>query len=123
MIIIIQVMELNFRKWLKWYGKTCSPFQLIKGDFLEEQHVTLMRQSTVIFVNNKVFKPDLNHKLKLHFAELKDAVTIISSSPFSPLNLRISDRNVNGNAKNQSHMIKQSSFYLNTLQIWAPSWT
>jgi len=30
-------MVSEFRKWMAWYGKTYSNFQLEKGDFLENK--------------------------------------------------------------------------------------
>lgn len=50
----------------------------------------------VIFANNYVFGPTINHQLKLKFANLPDNCRIVSSREFCPLNFRITDRNLDG---------------------------
>ena len=87
-------MEKHFAKWMKWYGKCYSDYELIKGDFLSPEFSERINSSTVIFVNNFAFGPALNHQLKLKFQNLPDGVRIISSAEFCPLNFRINDRNL-----------------------------
>jgi len=30
-------MESEFRRWMKFYGKICSKYELVKGDFLADE--------------------------------------------------------------------------------------
>jgi len=52
---------------------------------------------SVIFVNNYAFGPEVDHQLKLRFANLKEGCRIVSSKAFAQTNFRISDRNLSGN--------------------------
>ncbi|XP_073994483.1 DOT1 like histone lysine methyltransferase grappa isoform X2 [Rhodnius prolixus] len=87
-------MNINFRKWMGWYGKRYGEYQLIKGDFLTEEHREKIVSSTIVFVNNFAFGPTVDHMLKERFADLKDGARIVSSKSFCPLNFRITDRNL-----------------------------
>lgn len=89
-------MEVNFRKWLNWYGKRCGEYRLIKGDFLADEHRESITGATIVFVNNFAFGPTVDHQLKLRFADLRDGARIVSSKSFCPLNFRITDRNLTG---------------------------
>ncbi|XP_032663538.1 histone-lysine N-methyltransferase, H3 lysine-79 specific isoform X2 [Odontomachus brunneus] len=89
-----QSMEMNFRKWLNWYGKRCGEYRLIKGDFLADEHRESITGATIVFVNNFAFGPTVDHQLKLRFADLRDGARIVSSKSFCPLNFRITDRNL-----------------------------
>ena len=33
----MQCMESEFRRWMKFYGKICSKYELVKGDFLADE--------------------------------------------------------------------------------------
>lgn len=87
-------MERHFVKWMKWYGKCCGDFELIKGDFLSPEFSTVINKATIIFVNNFAFGPVVNHQLKLKFQNLSDGVRIVSSAEFCSINFRINDRNL-----------------------------
>jgi hypothetical protein len=50
----------------------------------------------VIFVNNFAFGPNVDHQLKLRFANMREGAKIVSSKAFCPLNFRITDRNLSG---------------------------
>ncbi|XP_011696604.1 PREDICTED: histone-lysine N-methyltransferase, H3 lysine-79 specific isoform X2 [Wasmannia auropunctata] len=89
-----QSMEVNFRKWLNWYGKRCGEYRLIKGDFLADEHRESITGATIVFVNNFAFGPTVDHQLKERFADLRDGARIVSSKAFCPLNFRITDRNL-----------------------------
>ncbi|XP_012214481.1 histone-lysine N-methyltransferase, H3 lysine-79 specific [Linepithema humile] len=89
-----QSMEINFRKWLNWYGKRCGEYRLIKGDFLVDEHRESITGATIVFVNNFAFGPTVDHQLKERFADLRDGARIVSSKSFCPLNFRITDRNL-----------------------------
>lgn len=87
-------MDKQFRKWMKWHGKTYTAYGLAKGDFLEETNRTRITDASVIFVNNFAFGPNVDHKLKQRFTLLKDGTRIISSKPYCPLNFRLTSRNL-----------------------------
>ncbi|XP_035724732.1 histone-lysine N-methyltransferase, H3 lysine-79 specific-like isoform X3 [Vespa mandarinia] len=89
-----QSMEINFRKWLNWYGKRCGEYRLVKGDFLADEHRESITGATIVFVNNFAFGPNVDHQLKERFADLRDGARIVSSKSFCPLNFRITDRNL-----------------------------
>ena len=63
-------------------------------------HILIYR---VIFANNYVFGPTINHQLKLKFANLPDNCRVISSREFCPLNFRITDRNLDGMLYNKNN--------------------
>ena len=87
-------MDRLFRRWMKWHGKTFSPYRLEKGDFLLEDSRSKIAEASVIFVNNFAFGPNVDHKLKQRFSSLKDGTRIISSKPYCPLNFRVTKRNL-----------------------------
>lgn len=87
-------MDSLFRHWLKWFGKKYCEYQLIKGDFLADEHRERINSATIVFVNNFAFGPTVDHQLKERFADLKDGAKIVSSKSFCPLNFRITDRNL-----------------------------
>ena len=91
------------------YGKKYSPYRLYDGDFLTPEHKTTISSSTIVFVNNFAFGPEVSsyihhhhhpllpqvdHQLKERFADLKDGARIVSSKLFCPLNFRITERNL-----------------------------
>ncbi|CAK8676134.1 unnamed protein product [Clavelina lepadiformis] len=87
-------MDIEFRKWMKWYGKKYRPYQLEFGDFLDEEWKERIAGATVIFVNNYAFGPEVDHQLKLRFANLKEGCRVVSSKAFAQANFRITDRNL-----------------------------
>lgn len=87
-------MEKEFVKWMKWFGKKHGSFLIERGDFLEEDVKEKINNATVIFVNNFAFGPQVDHQLKLRFANMKEGAKIVSSKAFCPLNFRITDRNL-----------------------------
>lgn len=87
-------MDHMFRTWMKWFGKKFGHYQLLKGDFLADEHREKIMSATVVFVNNFAFGPNVDHMLKERFADLKDGAKIVSSKSFCPLNFRITDRNL-----------------------------
>ena len=34
---VVQCMESEFRRWMKFYGKICSKYEIVQGDFLAEE--------------------------------------------------------------------------------------
>ncbi|XP_028407615.1 histone-lysine N-methyltransferase, H3 lysine-79 specific-like [Dendronephthya gigantea] len=87
-------MDRLFRHWMRWHGKTYSPYRLVKGDFLLEENHAKIGEASIIFVNNFAFGPNVDHKLKQRFSSLKDGTRIISSKPYCPLNFRLTKRNL-----------------------------
>ncbi|XP_043910719.1 histone-lysine N-methyltransferase, H3 lysine-79 specific-like [Protopterus annectens] len=89
-----ETMDKEFRKWMKWYGKKHAEYSLEKGDFLSEEWKERIANTSVIFVNNFAFGPEVDHQLKERFANMKEGGRIVSSKPFAPLNFRINSRNL-----------------------------
>ncbi|XP_075060811.1 histone-lysine N-methyltransferase, H3 lysine-79 specific isoform X1 [Mixophyes fleayi] len=87
-------MDKEFRKWIKWYGKKHAEYTLERGDFLSEEWRERIANTSVIFVNNFAFGPEVDHQLKERFANMKEGGRIVSSKPFAPLNFRINSRNL-----------------------------
>ena len=91
-----QELERWFKFWMAFYGKIYSPFRLVHGDFLEQQFRSDILQSSIVFVNNFAFGPEVDQHLKDIFADLNDGARIFSSKSFCALNFRITDRNLSG---------------------------
>lgn len=89
-------MENSFKFWMAFYGKLYSPFKLVAGDFLDKAHRKEILESTIVFVNNFAFGPEVDQQLKDIFADLNDGARIFSSKSFCALNFRITDRNLSG---------------------------
>ena len=89
-------MKTNFEFWMEFYGKVYSKFNLVEGDFLDTNFREQILASTIIFVNNFAFGPQVDQKLKDVFADLVDGSRIFSSKSFCALNFRITDRNLSG---------------------------
>ncbi|KAJ3599949.1 hypothetical protein NHX12_033901 [Muraenolepis orangiensis] len=87
-------MDNEFKKWMKWYGKKHGDYTLERGDFLSEEWKERIANTSVIFVNNFAFGPEVDHQLKERFANMKEGGKIVSSKPFAPLNFRINSRNL-----------------------------
>uniref|UniRef100_A0A8C8C8L9 Histone-lysine N-methyltransferase, H3 lysine-79 specific n=1 Tax=Oncorhynchus tshawytscha TaxID=74940 RepID=A0A8C8C8L9_ONCTS len=87
-------MDKEFKRWMKWYGKKHGDYSLERGDFLSEVWKERIANTSVIFVNNFAFGPEVDHQLKERFANMKEGGKIVSSKPFAPLNFRINSRNL-----------------------------
>nr|XP_023859418.1 histone-lysine N-methyltransferase, H3 lysine-79 specific isoform X2 [Salvelinus alpinus] len=87
-------MDKEFKRWMKWYGKKHGDYTLERGDFLSEVWKDRIANTSVIFVNNFAFGPEVDHQLKERFANMKEGAKIVSSKPFAPLNFRINSRNL-----------------------------
>uniref|UniRef100_A0A8C2SGJ2 Histone-lysine N-methyltransferase, H3 lysine-79 specific n=1 Tax=Capra hircus TaxID=9925 RepID=A0A8C2SGJ2_CAPHI len=68
--------------------------ELERGDFLSEEWRERIANTSVVFVNNFAFGPEVDHQLKERFANMKEGGRIVSSKPFAPLNFRINSRNL-----------------------------
>lgn len=89
-----ETMNALFRTWMRWFGKRYGDYQIMKGDFLADEHREKIMSASLVFVNNFAFGPNVDHSLKERFADLKDGAKIVSSKSFCPLNFRITDRNL-----------------------------
>ncbi|XP_078412024.1 histone-lysine N-methyltransferase, H3 lysine-79 specific isoform X2 [Cetorhinus maximus] len=89
-----ETMDTEFRKWMRWYGKKYGEYTLERGDFLSEEWKEKIASTSVVFVNNFAFGPEVDHQLKERFANMKEGGKIVSSKPFAPLNFRINSRNL-----------------------------
>ncbi len=100
---------------MAFYGKMYWPFKLVHGDFLDQAHRPEILESTIVFVNNFAFGPEVDQHLKDIFADLNDGARIFSSKSFCALNFRITERNLSGKANCKVHI------YLLPLGKWAPA--
>ncbi|XP_014326322.1 histone-lysine N-methyltransferase, H3 lysine-79 specific isoform X1 [Xiphophorus maculatus] len=89
-----ETMDKEFKKWMRWYGKKHGEYTLERGDFLSEEWKERIATTSIIFVNNFAFGPEVDHQLKERFANMKEGGKIVSSKPFAPLNFRINSRNL-----------------------------
>ncbi|KAG7268099.1 hypothetical protein CRUP_031035, partial [Coryphaenoides rupestris] len=79
-------MDKEFKKWMKWYGKKHGEYTLERGDFLSEEWKERIANTSVIFVNNFAFGPEVDHQLKERFANMKEDIgTIMRVVELSPL--------------------------------------
>lgn len=85
-------MDKYFRRWMDWYGKKYSDFKIYKGDFLEDKFKPILTDTTIVFVNNFAFGPEVDHSLKEKFTDLQEGTRIVSSKAFCPLDFRLTDR-------------------------------
>ncbi|GMT27238.1 hypothetical protein PFISCL1PPCAC_18535, partial [Pristionchus fissidentatus] len=71
-------MTTEFKNMMKWYGKKYRPFELIRGDFLHEEHKDLIiKEATVIFINNYMFDAQLMYHIKQMVMDMADGTRII----------------------------------------------
>ncbi len=59
-----QNMDVHFKRWMAWWGKSYSKYAILKGDFLDENHREKVTSANIIFVNNFAFGPTVDHQLK-----------------------------------------------------------
>jgi len=85
----------HFIFWMNFHGKEVSPFKLMKGDFLNPLYYEEIKECSIIFVNNYVFGPVYDQRLKEIFSEMQDGSRIFSSKSFCPTNFRTNNRNLN----------------------------
>ena len=86
-------LKSEFKKRMSCYNQYCGYIQLLKGDIFEHQGIVeLLKQATVVFVNNAAFSPELNAKLEELFWFLQDGSTIVSLNSF--VRLRKDNRNI-----------------------------
>ena len=102
-------MEKWFRFWMGFYGKSFRPFKLVPGDFLDADHREDILESTIVFVNNFAFGPEVDQSLKDIFADLKDGTRIFSSKSFCALNFRITARNLSGKSYRRIRILRIQS--------------
>ncbi|NXE42327.1 DOT1L protein, partial [Ptilorrhoa leucosticta] len=79
-----ETMDREFRKWMKWYGKKHAEYTLERGDFLSEEWRERIANTSVIFVNNFAFGPEVDHQLKERFANMKEGKSSWKSFPSPP---------------------------------------
>ena len=63
---------------------------------MQQTHRSEILESTIVFVNNFAFGPEVDQHLKDIFADLTDGSRIFSSKSFCALNFRITARNLSG---------------------------
>lgn len=87
-------MEREFEKWMDWFGKIYTRFTLEKGDFLVDEWAEKIANADFVFVNNFAFGPQVDHQLKLRFAQMKEGAKLISSKAYCQLNFKFNSRNL-----------------------------
>lgn len=87
-------MEDRFRFWMDWFGKAYTEFEIFHGDFFDQKFDEIIKESTCLFINNFAFEPEVDHRLKLKFIDLKDGTRIISSKQFCPTKSRVTERDL-----------------------------
>ena len=45
-VLVFQRMQLEFQRWIAWYGKSYGEYEIIKGDFLLEAFDDIINQAT-----------------------------------------------------------------------------
>ena len=86
------VMKTNFERTVHWFAKKSGVYDVLQGDFMDEQWKERIMQADVIFVNNYAFGTELNQRLAERFKECKPGARIVSSRNFAPLSFTITDR-------------------------------
>ena len=46
--LVLQRMQVEFHKWMAWYGKSYGEYEIIKGDFLLEAFDSIISQATLV---------------------------------------------------------------------------
>lgn len=98
-VYIINISKLFNLRLMRFYGKKVRPFALEFGNFLDEKYRNLiLKEATIIFINNFAFKPELESKIKYNFLmEVQSGTKIISTKPYAPVKgTTINDRQANG---------------------------
>lgn len=87
-----------FFLWILFNSRPSTSFfcKIVQGDFLSDECAERIISSTIVFANNFAFGPEVDHQLKLRFANLKEGAKVIASKAFCSLNFRITDRKLDG---------------------------
>ncbi|OAF71721.1 H3-K79-HMTase [Intoshia linei] len=124
------LFEYEFKHLMSFLGRGYSDFALVKGNFLEKKNKHLIYDSELIFVNNYMFGPKIDHTLKQCFQNCREKTQIISSRAFCQMKMRVSDRSLSdigcimrvkeldlcpSKKSNVSWTDKQVSFYLHVI--------
>ncbi|KAJ1673091.1 Nucleosomal histone H3-Lys79 methylase, partial [Spiromyces aspiralis] len=84
----------EFKARMRLYNVRTNKLEIIHGDFLENPEIhSVLRQASVVLVNNYAFDSKLNQSLMQLFLDLEDGTQIISLRPFVPLDFKLSTRN------------------------------
>ncbi|KAF7437292.1 Nucleosomal histone H3-Lys79 methylase [Pleurotus ostreatus] len=85
----------QFKIRCRMWGLRAGDVELEKEDMLKSKKlVEYLPKADVVLVDNKVFDEALNEKLRPMFLDLKDGAIVVSLKPFSPVNARVTERNV-----------------------------
>ncbi|KAF4605662.1 Nucleosomal histone H3-Lys79 methylase [Pleurotus pulmonarius] len=85
----------QFKIRCRMWGLRAGDVELEKEDMLKSKKlVEYLSKADVVLVDNKVFDEALNEKLRPMFLDLKDGAIVVSLKPFSPVNARVTERNV-----------------------------
>lgn len=67
-------------------------YEILHGDFLDDQFRSRILDANIIFVNNFAFGTEVNQKLKEIFQYCHEGCRIVSSLNFAPMGFTITDR-------------------------------
>jgi len=87
-----KVMEEQFKSTMEWFGKMYGKYEILHGDFLDEQFRSRILDANIIFVNNFAFGTAVNQKLKEIFQYCHEGCRIVSSLNFAPMGFTITER-------------------------------
>ncbi|KAF8891542.1 S-adenosyl-L-methionine-dependent methyltransferase [Mucidula mucida] len=92
---VAEKMVQHFRSRCAMWGLKCGDIQVERGSMLESARVDeYIKEADLVVVDNKMFKEVLNESLKPKFLDLKDGAIVISLKPFSAVNARVTERNL-----------------------------
>ncbi len=88
-----------------------------QGDFLTKEHRKTISESTIVFVNNYAFGPEVDHMLKERYVSLSFTIDTIFFSVFIPSLINIVFYNVH---KNISETTGTSTCIPGPVVAWIP---
>ncbi|KAJ8482265.1 hypothetical protein ONZ45_g15007 [Pleurotus djamor] len=85
----------QFKIRCRMWGLNVGEVELEKEDMLKSKKLMeYLPKADVVLVDNKVFEESLNEKIRPMFLDLKEGAIVVSLKPFSPVNARVTERNV-----------------------------
>ncbi|KAF2859973.1 DOT1-domain-containing protein [Piedraia hortae CBS 480.64] len=100
-----------------FWGLQPGTVNLMDGDMtLHPDIPALLQRADVVLVNNQVFTPALNEKLRDMFLDLKEGARVVSLKPFVPECQRISLRNMHHSA---NMFVQQKFDYYSDMVSWS----
>lgn len=73
-----ETMLVEFTKWMGFYGKDYTEFQIFREEFMSSEMLKLVSESTIIFLKETVTEPALNNQISQLFSQLKEETRVVS---------------------------------------------